>query len=63
MSSEHVYSLNYLFIFFKGDEFRVAFSKIRELGSIIPEHVGIIALTSTTTKDTDTPLVTNATAS
>ena len=36
----------------RGDKFRQAFSKIGELRSIIPDHVHLLALTATATKDT-----------
>jgi len=39
-------------LFCRGDEFRQAFSKIGELRSIIPDHVHLLALTATATKDT-----------
>ena len=38
-------------IFNRGDDFRVAFSKIGEVRSIIPKHVNILALTATTTPE------------
>ena len=42
-------SLNYSC--YRGDEFRLAFARIGELRSIIPENVGMMALTATVTKD------------
>ena len=39
-------------LFFRGDNFCVAFSKLGTLRSIIPNHVNVLALTATSTQET-----------
>jgi bloom syndrome protein len=39
-------------ILFRGDSFRVAYAHIRDIRSILPSHVNIMALTATATKET-----------
>ena len=46
-----IISHNYLNIY-RGDDFRVSFSKIGELRSLIPDEVSVMALTATATSDT-----------
>ena len=41
-----------LFDCHRGDEFRIAFAHLRELRSVLPSTVPIVALTATATKDT-----------
>ena len=42
----------YLFYLCRGDTFRVAFSHLGDIRSVLPEHVHVMALTATATKDT-----------
>ena len=42
----------YLFYLCRGDTFRVAFSHLVDIRSVLPEHVHVMALTATATKDT-----------
>jgi len=38
--------------FYRGDKFRVQFSKLGTLHSLLPNHINVLALTATATKDT-----------
>jgi len=40
------------FFFFRSDKFRIDSSKLSTLCSLLPNHINVLALTTTTTKDT-----------
>ena len=46
-----VFGFNCNFIY-RGDEFRVEFSKLGTIHSLLPNHVNVFALTATATKET-----------
>jgi len=44
--------LHYFLLFLRGDEFRIAYSEIGTLRSIIPRNINVLALTATATQET-----------
>lgn len=45
-------SYDFLYLIYRGDDFRKAFSSLGNLRSILPSHINVMALTATATKET-----------